>query len=106
MFALGPGDLKYDEIFGGSNAFAITLNSFVFGLGTDGPGIINGVELLSSVVGGVDIYFNTSQQLGIVSDPTAQGGGPYPAPEPGTVILLASGLAGLFGLRRMQQHSH
>jgi len=98
VFAM-PGN---SAIFGGaSNPLAITLNSFVFNGGTDGPGIISGdVLLFPAVAGGVDIYFNTSQQLGIVSNPTAQGGAPVPSPEPGTLILLGSGLAGLIGLRK------
>jgi len=98
IFAM-PGD---SPIFGSaSNAFAITLDSFVFNVGSDGPGIISGDALsFPEVISGVDIYFNTSQQLGIVSNPAAQAGAPVPSPEPGTLLLLGSGLAGLIGLRK------
>jgi len=104
IFAM-PGNSSIFD--GASNAFAITLASFVFNSGTDGPGIISGDSLsFPAVIGGVDIYFNTTQQLGIVSNPAAQGGAPVPSPEPGTLVLLASGLAGLFVLRRRNRFFH
>jgi len=98
IFAM-PGD---SPVFGGaSSALAIAIVQFVFTEGTDGPGIISGDALSYPVViGGVDLYFNTNQQLGIVSTPFAQGAAPVPSPEPGTLVLLASGLAGLIGLRK------
>jgi len=97
------------SIFGGaSNSLAITLDSFVFDGIHDGPGIISGVvAIFPSVQSGVDIYFNTSQQLGILaSNPTAQDGAPVRNPEPGTLVLLASGIAGLFVLRRKNRFFH
>jgi len=98
IFAMPGSNPIFD---GAGNALAITLDSFVFNGASDGPGIISGDALsFPEVISGVDIYFNTSQQLGIVSNPAAQAGAPVPSPEPGTLVLLGSGLAGLIGLRK------
>lgn len=94
-----------DPIFAGTNALAVTQVNFVFLRGTDGPGIINTVASLGTVVAGVDVYFNSSQGLGVVCDSLSLCGGSSPdpaaAPEPGTWLLLLLGFAGTVGMSRL-----